>query len=101
LRFTLGTLKWTGWLFVTSFAVWLTTLPLVLSQFHVASPIAVLISPAVWLCAIVAMWSGFLLLVGGWLIPWVGPLCGAVCSASLGGLENVVAWAEAVPGGHH
>jgi competence protein ComEC len=93
-------LKWAGWLYVTSLAVWLTTLPLVLSQFHVASPIAVLISPAVWLCAIVAMWSGFLLLIGGWLIPIVGPLCGAVCNASLGGLEEVVAWAEAVPGGH-
>ncbi|HEY3395155.1 MAG TPA: ComEC/Rec2 family competence protein, partial [Lacipirellulaceae bacterium] len=100
LRSSIGALKWTGWLFVTSFAVWLATLPLVLSQFHVASPIAVLISPAVWLCAIVAMWSGFVLLVGGWLIPILGPLCGAICSASLGGLEYVVGWAEAVPAGH-
>jgi competence protein ComEC len=100
LRSSVGALKWTGWLFVTSFAVWLATLPLVLSQFHVASPIAVLISPAVWLCAIAAMWSGFLLLVGGWLIPVVGALCGAICSASLGGLEHVVGWAEAVPAGH-
>ncbi|HJQ78623.1 MAG TPA: ComEC/Rec2 family competence protein [Lacipirellulaceae bacterium] len=99
-RTSTAAFKWTGWLLMTSFAVWLVSLPLVLSQFHVVSPIAVLISPAVWLCAIAAMWSGFLLLVGGWLIPILGPICGAICSASLGGLEHVVGWAEAVPGGH-
>jgi competence protein ComEC len=100
LRSTMWACTWIGWLLATSLAVWLTTLPLVLSQFHVASPISVLISPAVWFFAIVAMWSGFLLLVGGWLFPFVGAWCGAICNASVGGLEHVVGWAESVPAGH-
>jgi competence protein ComEC len=92
--------RWTGWLLVTSLAVWLATLPLVLNRFHVASPVAVLISPVIWLVVVVAMWSGFLMLVAGWLFNPIGMACGAVCNWSLSGLESVVAWAEAMPGGH-
>jgi competence protein ComEC len=89
-----------GLILVTSLAVWLTTLPLVLYYFHVASPVSVLISPAVWLLVFVAMWSGFALLAVGWLIPSFGSLCGVVCGGSLGALQQVVEWAETLPGGH-
>jgi competence protein ComEC len=92
--------RWTGLLLLTSLAIWLTTLPLVLLHFHVASPVAVVISPVVWLLVFVAMWSGFALLTLGWLIPAVGSLCGVACDWSLGALESVVAWAEALPAGH-
>jgi competence protein ComEC len=94
------TWRWTGWLLVTSLAVWLITLPLVLNQFHVASPVSVLISPAVWVVVFAAMWSGFLLLTIGWWIPYLGALCGKVCSVSLDWLESIVSGAEAMPGGH-
>ena len=93
-------LRWTGWLIVTSAAVWLVTLPLVLMKFHVASPIAVLISPAVWLSVVVAMWSGFIMLTVGWLAPPLGAVSGWLCDFSLGGLEYVVGFAESVPAGH-
>lgn len=89
-----------GWLLLTSLAVWLVTLPLVLASFHVASPISILISPLVWPLAFAAMWAGFVVLVLGWLMPPIGLLCGGICSVSLGGLERVVAWAETFPGGH-
>jgi competence protein ComEC len=92
--------RWAGWLLVTSLAVWLITLPLLLNQFHVASPIAVLISPAVWIVVFAAMWSGFLLLTLGWLIPAAGVVSGWVCSGALSGLESLVEWAESLPGGH-
>jgi competence protein ComEC len=92
--------RWTGLILLTSLAVWLTTLPLVLMKFHVGSPVSVLISPVVWLLVFVAMWSGFFVLAVGWLIPSFGSLCGVVCDGSLGALENVVAWAEALPAGH-
>ncbi|HEX2474948.1 MAG TPA: ComEC/Rec2 family competence protein, partial [Lacipirellulaceae bacterium] len=100
LRSTVWAGKWTAWLLATSLAVWLAALPLVLLQFHVASPIAVVISPVIWLCAIVAMWSGFVMLVVGWLLPVAGAWCGAICSVALGSLERAVAWAESVPAGH-
>ncbi len=92
--------RWTGWLIVTSLGVWLVTLPLILHRFHVASPIAVLISPVIWLVVFVAMWSGFAMLVVGWLIAPLGALFGAVCGASLDWLDHVVAWAESLPAGH-
>ncbi len=76
--------RWIGLLLLTSLAIWLTTLPLVLMNFHIGSPVAVLISPAVWLLVVVAMWSGFALLSVGWLIPSLGSLCGVVCDWSLG-----------------
>jgi competence protein ComEC len=46
------------------------------------------------------MWSGFVMLATGWLVPPLGAACGWLCSHSLGGLERVVAWAEAAPAGH-
>jgi competence protein ComEC len=92
--------RWNQWLLLTSLAVWLVTLPLVLLSFHVASPIAVIISPVVWIFVCVAMWSGYFMLTLGWLMPPVGSVCGAVCDVSLSGLEQVVAWAELLPAGH-
>jgi competence protein ComEC len=92
--------RWSGWLLVASLVVWLVTLPLLLNQFHVASPVSVLISLPLWLVVFVAMWSGFVMLTVGALLPAVGAWCGAVCGASLTALEHLVAWAERLPGGH-
>jgi competence protein ComEC len=92
--------RWAVWLLATSLAVWLTTLPLVLHHFHVASPIAILLSPLVLLVVFVAMWSGFVMLAVGWLIPWLGGWCGALCGGSLGALEWLVRWSESLPAGH-
>lgn len=83
-----------------SLAVWLITLPLLLSQFHIASPVSVLIAPVVMVIVGVAMWSGFVMLLIGWLIPLFGSLSGALCAMSLSALQYVVEWAETIPSGH-
>lgn len=93
-------LNWTLLLLLTSLVVWLATLPIVLYRFHVASPVALLIAPVVWLIALVAMWAGFVTLVCGWLVPWVAVVAGWICSVSLGSLVHVVDWAESLPGSH-
>ena len=80
--------------------LWLTALPLVLYQFHILSPMAILISPVIWVVVFVAMWSGFFMLVAGWIVPAVGAMCAAICNFSLDWLEWTVHWAESVPGGH-
>jgi competence protein ComEC len=87
-------------LLITSFAVWLLTLPLVLFTFHVVSPIAIPASLAVWPLVTVAMWSGFVMVLTGWLLPWVGGISGVICSWSLAWLETLVHWADAFPYGH-
>src|SRR6185312_10450634 len=90
---------WIYWLLLST-VLWLCALPLVLYQFHILSPIAILISPLIWVVVFFAMWSGFFMLVAGWILPAIGVFCAAVCNWSLDGLERVVNWAEAVPGGH-
>jgi competence protein ComEC len=80
--------------------LWLTALPLVLYQFHIFSPIAILISPAIAVIVFIAMWSGFFMLVSGWIAPVIAASSAAVCKFSLECLERTVHWAESVPGGH-
>jgi competence protein ComEC len=80
--------------------LWLAALPLVLYQFHILSPIAILISLPIAVIMFFAMWSGFLMLVLGWLAPPIGALCAAICNVSLECLERTVHWAESVPGSH-
>jgi competence protein ComEC len=92
--------RWTLLLMLTSGAVWLATVPIVLYRFHVVSPVALLISPVVWLIALVAMWAGFITLVCGSLVPFVAVVAGSVCSVSLDWLVHVVERAESLPGSH-
>lgn len=92
--------KWTMWLVVATVAVWLTALPLVLHHFHVLSPIAIPISPPVWLVVFIAMWSGFFLLLFGWMWSPLDALLGGACNYSLAALEWIVSYSEAVPLGH-
>lgn len=85
---------------VTSGVVWLATLPLVLNAFHIASPIAVVISPVIWVLVSLAMWSGLAMLAFAPFTTSLGAVCGSICGASLGGLQAVVRWAESIPIGH-
>lgn len=87
-------------LLVTSTAVWLVTLPLVLYTFHIVSPVAIPASLLVWPLVMAAMWSGFIMVVFGWWMPFVGAFCGSICDGSLACLERLVHWAEALPMGH-
>jgi competence protein ComEC len=48
----------------------------------------------------ITMWSGFLMLVVGWLLPFVGTWCGAICATSLDWLQWLVDRSESLPGGH-
>ncbi len=95
----IGRWIWLYWL-VLSTVLWLATLPLVLHQFHVASPVAILIHPAIWIIMFVAMWSGFFMLVVGWIAPIVAVTFAAICNVALDCLERVVQFAETLPGGH-
>jgi competence protein ComEC len=78
----------------------LVTLPLVISTYHIVSPIAVPASLIIWPLVTVAMWSGLVMIAIGWLWSPVGHVCGSICGGSLAGLETVVHWADSVPGGH-
>ena len=99
-RLALRLKDWSTALLLTSIAVWIVTLPLVMYAFHIVSPIAIPMSFAVWPLITIAMWSGFFMVLLGWLIPVIGTICGSVCNWSLAWLEGLVKWAEALRFGH-
>ena len=76
-----------GWrLVLVSFVIWVFICPLVMSRFHLFSPIAVALGPLLSLPMVAAMASGFGLLLFGWVIPPVGGALGSMCEASLGAM---------------
>jgi competence protein ComEC len=91
---------WNGCLLLATLAVWLVALPLVMQQFHVVTPVAILISPFVWPLITAVLLSGFALFLCSLLLPPLAGLCGWVCDHAIFGLERLIDFAEAVPGGH-
>jgi competence protein ComEC len=92
--------RWFALLMISTSVVWLATLPLVAQQFHLVSTVALLISPVVLFLAVVAMWAGFLTLLGGWVMMPLAMIAGPVCGWALAALTDVVNWAESLPAGH-
>jgi len=91
---------WTVNTVLLSAGVWLVTLPLVLWQFHLVSPVALVLTPVLAVPIFVALLSGFVLLVLGWLI-W--PLSGVVawlCDFCMSAVQWMVSLADRAPGGH-
>lgn len=59
--------------------IFLVMTPLVAYRFHIVSPISLLLTPLLALPVAVGLFSGFLTLTIGWLIPPLAPIFGAVC----------------------
>lgn len=69
--------------FLTGAVIWAVSLPIVWRQYGLISPVGLVLNPIVWLPITSALFSGFGVLVFGWLAPPVGKLFGMVCDASL------------------
>jgi competence protein ComEC len=80
--------------------IWLVALPLVMYRFHLVAPIAILLTPILWIPISIALLSGFAVLVFGWLFPPIAAVFGWMCDASLTVLEWCVQVAQDVPHGH-
>jgi competence protein ComEC len=93
-----GVFVWQLW--VASTVIWIVALPLVMYRFHLVSPIAIFLNPVVWVPMSIAMFSGFGVLVFGWILPPLASVSGWVCERSLASIESCVLWASQVPGGH-
>ncbi len=92
---------------MASLIVWLLTLPLIASHFHVVSPAGVLMNPILWIPLAGALLSGFLLVLSGWILPtsWlsglgIGPFLGAACSRCLGLTDGFIQAVAASPYSH-
>ena len=101
-RFQQWMFRWRRWLvdmLAISFWVWLITAPLIWSNFHIVSPVAVPLNVLLWPLLLVGLLSGLILLIVGWLAPaaW---LAGWLCGASLWCITCIVWLAEKLPGAY-
>ncbi len=85
---------------IATFVVWFVTMPLVMNRFHLISPIGLVLNLFVWIPLAIALYSGFCVLVLGWIFPWGAALCGGMCNRSLGWLEAIPTWADSHVHGH-
>jgi competence protein ComEC len=100
LRVAAWLVRW--WLRATlvTAVVWLVTLPLIMTQFHLVSPVAIVLSPVVGLPIAVALLCGFGVLLLGWLAPPLAYVAARLCDASLGVIDLLVTQAATWPGSH-
>ena len=85
--------------FVVSGLVWLISIPLVAYQFHVLSPIGLIVNPLVMLPISLALYSGLSIFVFGDVLPLVARAAVVVGTVSLTVLESIVDVAS-FPGGY-
>ncbi len=97
---------WLSWLSrklqeLTCISFWITifTCPLVWTNFHVLSPIAILLNVIISVPLTISLLSGLITGLLGWL-PLIGWLGGWVCGESLRFITATVAWGNTVPFGH-
>jgi competence protein ComEC len=86
-----------GRLAAVSAMIWIFAMPLVVNRFHLVSPVGVVLTPLLWIPITVALYSGFGVLVLGWLFPPVGQWLGWLCDSSLWMIESCINQAREVP----
>jgi len=87
-------------LMLISFRLWLLTMPLVMSQFHICSPIGVVLNPFLWWPTAASLLGGFLLLICGSFLSPLAELLGGFCRLNLWLLAEGVNFARNLPAGY-
>ncbi len=85
---------------LVSAIIWLLTLPLVMAQFHLLTPIAVVLNTLLWVPMALGLITGSATLALGMLAEPLGRLPGSLCDANLRFLQASVDFARDVPGSH-
>lgn len=93
--------RWAWRTTLVSTGVWLVTLPLVVYQFHILSPISIVLTPVLSIPVAVGLISGFGVLLLGGLVPPLGAACGWLCDWCLRFLEWLVTFSGDKPLSHY
>ncbi|HIQ21317.1 MAG TPA: ComEC/Rec2 family competence protein [Planctomycetes bacterium] len=83
-----------------SIVVWIVSLPLVMSRFHLISPAALVLNVILWVPMALALAAGFGVLAFSWLVPPLGQLAAWICDGTLSLLESTISAASRLPGSH-
>ncbi|MFG0265384.1 MAG: ComEC/Rec2 family competence protein [Rhodopirellula sp. JB055] len=92
--------SWTGRVLWYSGAVTLMALPLVWSQFHVVSPISVIVNVMLSPLMALALSAGVLTILAGWSLPSLAWIPGEICGKLLSIMQWMIDSAANLPGGH-
>lgn len=87
-------------MYVITAAIWLATLPLSISTFHLAAPIGYLLNLILIPYMVIALGAGYLFLFAGLLIPYSAILLASTFDVLLQGLLQIVEWAQSIEFGH-
>jgi competence protein ComEC len=82
--------RWLGQMAAASFVVWIATVPLVQHEFHLVSPIAVLLNVFLWIPVALVLFSGFGLILCDGICPILATCCGRCCDLNLSVLEGTI-----------
>jgi competence protein ComEC len=89
---------WRVWL--TGALIWAVSTPLVWKQYHLISPVALVLNFLMWLPVSLAMYSGMGTLLFGSVAPMAGRFCGLTCDCCLDLLERLIIWGRDWPGSY-
>jgi competence protein ComEC len=81
-------------------ALWLATMPLVAAQYHMVTPIGLIIGPPVILLMTIALIVGFMLLLAAAIMPILVPPLAWITGMCVGGCDRLVTWCDGLPGAH-
>ncbi|HEX6961126.1 MAG TPA: ComEC/Rec2 family competence protein, partial [Lacipirellula sp.] len=91
---------WFAGMTAASLAVGVAMAPLVAHHFNVVTPASIVLTPLAGPLISIALVAGVGVVTVGWLVPPIGALLGAVCGGSLHWAEQMVFFAQEVPGSY-
>ena len=76
--------------FLVSIFIWIVTMPLVASRFHIIAPIGIWLNPLLMIPIWFALMGGFMVLTFGWAVPPIAFCAGWVCDKSLSLIQAAI-----------
>ncbi|MES2789231.1 MAG: ComEC/Rec2 family competence protein [Planctomycetota bacterium] len=85
---------------ITTTAVWIFTLPLVLARFHLVSPVGFVLNVVLSLWVTLTLYLGYAYLACILIFPWLGQVVAPFFDGALAIFAAIIRSAAAIPGGH-
>ena len=86
--------------FVVSGLIWLISIPLVATRFHILAPVGLVVNPLVLLPIAVSLYAGIAIFAFGDIAPWIANIAAILGTFSLRLTESFVQWASRIPHSH-
>ena len=92
--------SWFVKLTLASAVIWLVCLPLVMSRFHLLTPMSILLNTILWIPMVLVLISGFGLLLFSWLAPTISSMFAACCQTCLNFVTASIEFVHQISGSY-